>query len=718
MTSTAPDSAPDAMRGSGSAGSSKKAPGLSRFASKSSVGSSSNCGESLQLKWRGTFIHVADQAEEEQARNLRRSASDSDLVSINSGSNFQEDQASVDQLADKLSSFWSVNAPRRSVGAADGGSVSSTNGESEDARPYGFAGGVGSDSSMSRRMAAPAPVTPGYFGSMTPNAEEAVVATATAATRCALSGHLGHQDVLASNLSESQLKTQIHENVKEISSIVHVHQRKQALSSIQELPEQVEEALNVSANTLLSEVQDKVAILADIVRERDTTGEAETAVESLEVIPDMMKDSLDATVQKAKGIVREHVDMVASHAESSSTEEILKQVRALPAQVHQIAGDVLWQAVVESEKQAAQRLDEVIERLPEESSALEGAKAAIAREVMAVKLPAVAAHGQNGARLAALEPVQQAMAVVNAEKKDLQSAISNQVVADMLLRVKASQSDSAPLSPRTLHKKQLSHSPKRQHHPRKPLAHLAPEHGTQHGRVDRDRGEPDPAKHLPPAQPPTWPPVEGVPQEPAPQELRGDPPFIIAALELCGGNPGSIGHPDLCPRPCLFFAQGTCTNGTDCEFCHLPHPKRPAHLDKRHREMIKRMSLVQVGDMLLPILRDKIQGLQQDQGASLALLQDLATLCGCSTALDDDRPQQRPSSAERLLLVALQAMSLRLLLTSMHRSIPSENSAARRQVDRLLNHLRVAAYWQLVERAGFADEQVEGAPMPVFMEHL
>merc|ERR1719424_1198448 len=55
-------------------------------------------------------------------------------------------------------------------------------------------------------------------------------------------------------------------------------------------------------------------------------------------------------------------------------------------------------------------------------------------------------------------------------------------------------------------------------------------------------------------------------------------------------NPGSVGHPDLCLRPCLYFAVGRCGNGQDCTFCHMAHPKRPLRLDKRHREMLKSMS--------------------------------------------------------------------------------------------------------------------------------
>jgi hypothetical protein len=56
-------------------------------------------------------------------------------------------------------------------------------------------------------------------------------------------------------------------------------------------------------------------------------------------------------------------------------------------------------------------------------------------------------------------------------------------------------------------------------------------------------------------------------------------------------NFGSLGHPELCNRPCLFFAGGSCANGNDCTFCHLHHPGRQTHLDKRNRLAFMSMSL-------------------------------------------------------------------------------------------------------------------------------
>lgn len=70
-------------------------------------------------------------------------------------------------------------------------------------------------------------------------------------------------------------------------------------------------------------------------------------------------------------------------------------------------------------------------------------------------------------------------------------------------------------------------------------------------------------------------------------------------------NDGSMGHPDLCSRPCLYFASGKCAFGDRCEFCHLPHSKRPVHLSKKHREMMQEMEPASATALILPILEER-----------------------------------------------------------------------------------------------------------------
>jgi len=66
---------------------------------------------------------------------------------------------------------------------------------------------------------------------------------------------------------------------------------------------------------------------------------------------------------------------------------------------------------------------------------------------------------------------------------------------------------------------------------------------------------------------------------------------------------GSLGHPQLCNRPCIQFSRGVCADGRDCNFCHMAHGSRTPHLDKRHRELLLRLSFGQRAAVAVPILK-------------------------------------------------------------------------------------------------------------------
>ncbi|CAJ1354464.1 unnamed protein product, partial [Effrenium voratum] len=34
---------------------------------------------------------------------------------------------------------------------------------------------------------------------------------------------------------------------------------------------------------------------------------------------------------------------------------------------------------------------------------------------------------------------------------------------------------------------------------------------------------------------------------------------------------GSIGHPEVCRRPCIYFSAGHCELGEACNYCHVAH---------------------------------------------------------------------------------------------------------------------------------------------------
>ncbi|OLP78886.1 hypothetical protein AK812_SmicGene40890 [Symbiodinium microadriaticum] len=67
-------------------------------------------------------------------------------------------------------------------------------------------------------------------------------------------------------------------------------------------------------------------------------------------------------------------------------------------------------------------------------------------------------------------------------------------------------------------------------------------------------------------------------------------------------NAGSWAHPECCARPCIRFMHGTCANGDDCKYCHLPHEEALVKLDKRQRPAWDSLSAQQQLTLIVPVL--------------------------------------------------------------------------------------------------------------------
>lgn len=121
---------------------------------------------------------------------------------------------------------------------------------------------------------------------------------------------------------------------------------------------------------------------------------------------------------------------------------------------------------------------------------------------------------------------------------------------------------------------------------------------------------------------------------------------------------GSVGHPGLCNRPCIQFSRGECTAGRDCRFCHLAHPGgRTPHLDKRHRELLLRLSFNERVAVALPIMKRQVQklGLAGEAQQLLTALESVA----CKISWDARRQREGTS-----LTSALGALSFRSVISS------------------------------------------------------
>eukprot|EP00930_Biecheleria_cincta_P042589 TRINITY_DN292_c0_g1_i2.p1 TRINITY_DN292_c0_g1~~TRINITY_DN292_c0_g1_i2.p1 ORF type:complete len:292 (-),score=63.12 TRINITY_DN292_c0_g1_i2:284-1159(-) len=103
---------------------------------------------------------------------------------------------------------------------------------------------------------------------------------------------------------------------------------------------------------------------------------------------------------------------------------------------------------------------------------------------------------------------------------------------------------------------------------------------------------------------------------------------------------GSIGHPEVCRRPCIYFARGDCQNGLDCGFCHLDHAGRRGHLDKRNRDLLKRISL----EDILPLVLDLAQSRALETGIlneASEVLQVLGNWSSAKSSAMSQTPEMR-----------------------------------------------------------------------------
>jgi len=160
----------------------------------------------------------------------------------------------------------------------------------------------------------------------------------------------------------------------------------------------------------------------------------------------------------------------------------------------------------------------------------------------------------------------------------------------------------------------------------------------------------------------------------------------LESLRIC--NPGSVGHPQLCSRACLYFALGKCTNGMSCDFCHAPHSKRATHLDKRHREMLRGMGFAERLYFIHAILKAKLIALE----VSPETMHGLEVLNASSSAtvqskmmLQTDRKKNKEL---RTLQVALKFLSVRSLLTLLQHAPLPENSPEMMAVAELVSNVK------------------------------
>ncbi|CAE7517406.1 unnamed protein product [Symbiodinium natans] len=127
---------------------------------------------------------------------------------------------------------------------------------------------------------------------------------------------------------------------------------------------------------------------------------------------------------------------------------------------------------------------------------------------------------------------------------------------------------------------------------------------------------------------------------------------------------GSIGHPEMCRRPCVYLvgSRGPCPAGPKCSYCHLEHTERRVALDKRQREFLRRLSESDAITVVFPHLRAACAKLKLPPAAGevLELLQARAKIQSEKDL--QDRCEDLRKAAPRNLQRILAAMSFACLV--------------------------------------------------------
>lgn len=363
------------------------------------------------------------------------------------------------------------------------------------------------------------------------------------------------------------------------------------LAAMEELPKRVGEDMHKLASHVVDSVQSEINEVSTVIRgESEQSTETTKAMKHLEVIPTMVLNLLESRMEKAKAQVREKVGGMIQQLSAIREEDaheggevLAEQMQDMSSEVAKIAGDAVEAAAQECRAHATQQLDIALaslreplgppnpadETAEEDEAAIKWQKVCKIRN--AVEDDLLLQKNVDSIFPAATHNAMETALEVIKDKDFMPHSITNEVVADQLLRAKV-----------------------------------------------RGRGD-----------------VR------APSSV-GTGGLREARESTAPRNPGSLGHPDLCPRPCIYYRSGTCTSGAECTFCHLSHSRRPLRLDKRHRDALKRMPFRKLLNVVVPILASKVAALAEEKLSSLC---EVAVEADANTEQDPGSPVAEPDTA-------------------------------------------------------------------------
>ncbi|CAK0856390.1 unnamed protein product [Prorocentrum cordatum] len=427
----------------------------------------------------------------------------------------------------------------------------------------------------------------------------------------------------------------------------------EAAEAIAHIPEQLSSVVQNKAKSLAENVKTDLNLVQTAIhRSGGDEDIVEFSIGQLKKIPEIVRSSFDSKLVAMEEVIRLKLSTIIQMVKSNTPESremyhrVVRELWTIPEKLDQITGEAVDQAVQESKREAIRHCDHVLSILPHDAGvsrrALTDAKLHIVEAVNDMH-----SETMRSLRRTTTANVKHAVAHVD----DPREVPATTLTACVRVREHADplpQTDGPSTS-------QSSHS------------------------------------------------AAGIedPSAPAGEEAPAAPAGLHASARGARhNNAGSMGHPEMCVRPCLYFLRGECANGGGCKFCHCEHPVRPVHLGRRHRKTLGAATTAECFGILLPIIETKM--------TMLSLATDTLKAYASQQCAPPDQAaagsQLKPREL-RTLERALGALSMRVLIDALQRKVGAQASREKSLVDALLLELRGAGF--LVDTGEGAQEEAQ-----------
>lgn len=242
--------------------------------------------------------------------------------------------------------------------------------------------------------------------------------------------------------SLSELRGHIRKKALKMNEIAVSQRFSTALTSINEIPEQVEQVLQQSATTVIHKAQDEVAVMQDILSDGDAGEDAnlttEGAAQKIADIPELVMNSFESSFAKAMSAVRIRVGDViqgleVSYGNSVDSTLVVQLMQTIPEKIRQIIGDAIEEAVKDSQEHVANAVAQASRSFREAAVSADMLDATAVAQRIVANVPQAL---PQAAAVAAETNVEQAVAAVQQPSK-VEKVVANMVVSDALLRAKA-----------------------------------------------------------------------------------------------------------------------------------------------------------------------------------------------------------------------------------------------------------------------------------------